>query len=346
MNSISLFSGAMGLDIGLEMAGFKTMKAVEFDKSCQKTIAKNRPTLELFGDICGLSPDELVVPDLQLICGGPPCQPFSTAGKRLSFDDARGTLVFEFVRLIQALKPRFFVMENVKGLTSATSDGGARGDVLTVILNHMQSALGYTLTHEVVNAVDYGVPQFRERLLIIGSRDHEPIFIPEKTHFQRHQDPAYRWRTLRSAIHSISVGAFDKFSPDRERWLAQVPPGGNWRNLNPSEQEAAMGGAFKSGGGKTGFFRRLSMDEPCPTLVTSPSQKSTLLCHPTETRPLSVTEYAAIQQFPKEWAFCGSLSDQYRQIGNAVPIGLGYAIGQMLASVISGTSVVKTKRSK
>lgn len=346
MNAISLFSGAMGLDIGLEVSGFRFLAAVESDPACQKTIQLNRPQTHLFGDIRALKSEDLACKELQLVCGGPPCQSFSTIGKRLSFEDARGTLVFEFVRVIKDLRPRFFVMENVKGLTSAASKNGKPGDVLETILKHMES-LNYSIIHEVVDAVNYGTPQFRERLLIIGSRDHEDIFIPEKTHFQRHQNPHYRWQTLRCAIEGIDPGDdCGRFQDSRMKLLEKVPAGGNWRSLSVTDQKIALGGAFESGGGKTGFCRRLSFDEPAPTLVTSPTQKSTLLCHPTETRPLNVAEYAAIQQFPDDWQFCGSISDQYRQIGNAVPVGLGMAIGQMLVSVIEGNSIVKTKRFK
>ena len=130
----------------------------------------------------------------------------------------------------------------------------------------------------------------------------------------------------------------------RDRLLELVPEGGNWRSLPLSLIKSAMGGAYESGGGKVGFYRRLSYDQPSPTLVTSPVQKASMLCHPRQTRPLSVREYARIQQFDDSWIFKGTLSSIYKQIGNAVPIGLGKAIGQALLATANGDSMVNTKR--
>jgi DNA (cytosine-5)-methyltransferase 1 len=194
--------------------------------------------------------------------------------------------------------------------------------------------------------VNYGVPQFRERFIIIGSRDKEDVFIPMPTHFQLHQSKGHRWLVLRDAIGDLedAPGPCGSFSPERLRYLRAVPEGGNWRSLPDRVKPEAMGGAYLSGGGKVGFFRRLSYSQPSPTLVTSPVQKASMLCHPTKDRPLSVSEYARIQQFPDEWVFEGSMASQYRQIGNAVPLGLGAALGSMLVSVAEKTANVETKR--
>lgn len=350
--TISLFSGGMGLDIGLERAGLSVVVGQDFDRACVKTMQANGRRV-LAGDIREISAETLLreagmaAGEPFLICGGPPCQPFSTAGKRLGINDPRGSLFMDFIRMIDAIRPRFFVMENVKGLISAplrTESPDGFGLVIDVVLNEFRR-LGYRTTYGILDAVNYGVPQFRERFVMIGSRDGEDIFLPLPTHFAKHQAPEYRWRTLRDAWRGLDdPGEHGEFSARRRAYLRMVPEGGNWRNLPQDVVEDAMGGAYRSGGGKVGFYRRLSFDQPAPTLTTSPAQKATMLCHPTEDRPLSVREYARIQQFPDDWTFVGTMSEKYRQIGNAVPVGLGAAIGQVLIATATGTADVETKR--
>ena len=359
---ISLFSGAMGLDIGLEKAGLNVVIGQDFDESCVKTMRANGHNV-LGGDIREIDPRKfleltgLSIGEPFLICGGPPCQPFSTAGKRLGINDPRGSLFMDFIRMIDYIRPRFFVMENVKGIMSAPlkhvplaerdeNDPDQRlGTVLDVILSEFDK-LGYKTVYGVLDAVNYGVPQFRERFVLIGSRDNEGIFLPIPTHFQMHQDKAYQWKTVRDAIADLE---FDKgecatLSEERLKFLKMVPEGGNWRDLPKDIIPIAMGGAYKSGGGKVGFYRRLSYDQPSPTVVTSPVQKATMMCHPTQDRPLSIKEYARIQQFPDGWVFIGTTAAKYRQIGNAVPVGLAEAIGKAVCAVADGNAVVETKR--
>jgi DNA (cytosine-5)-methyltransferase 1 len=350
---ISLFSGAMGLDLGLEAAGLSVKVGQDVEPDCVATMQANGLNV-LGGDIREISTtDILEAAKLKagqpfLVCGGPPCQPFSTAGKRLGINDPRGSLFMDFIRVIREARPRFFVMENVKGLMSAplVAESGERGGkVLDVVLEQFD-ALGYRTVYGILDAVNYGVPQFRERFILVGSRDGEDIFLPLPTNFQTHQDPGSRWRTLRQAIGDLEdvVSESAHFSEERLRFLRLVPEGGNWRSLPEELIEQAMGGAYGSSGGKVGFYRRLSFAEPSPTLVTSPVQKATMMGHPTRLRPLSVAEYARIQQFPDDWHFAGNTASKYRQIGNAVPIGLGRALGQMLLAVADGTASVQTKR--
>lgn len=363
---ISLFSGAMGLDIGLTQAGLNIKIGQDFDADCVATMTANGHNV-LSGDIRKIQPEDLL--DLSglskeepfLICGGPPCQPFSTAGKRLGINDPRGSLFMDFIRMIDYIRPRFFIMENVKGLMSAqlrkpdSIDGedvdythdGQLGSVLEVILTEFKK-LGYKTVYGLLDSVNYGVPQFRERFVLIGSRDNEDIFLPVPTHFQLHQNTRYQWVTLERAISDLEndPGECGTFSEDRLKFLKIVPQGGNWRDLPPELVEIAMGGAFHSGGGKVGFYRRLSYYQPAPTLVTSPVQKATMLCHPTQNRPLSVSEYARIQQFPDNWIFTGTTTAKYRQIGNAVPVGLARALGEAIISVADGNSIIKTKRTR
>lgn len=359
---VSLFSGAMGLDIGLEQAGLNIAIGQDFDPDCVATMRANGHRV-LGGDIREISEEKLLDQsglnrgEPFLICGGPPCQPFSTAGKRLGINDPRGSLFMDFIRMIDYIRPRFFIMENVKGLMSAPlkhaplaerdkNDPAQRlGTVLDVILSEFDK-LGYTTVYGVLDAVNYGVPQFRERFVLIGSRDNENIFLPFPTHFQMHQEPQYRWRTLRDTIADLEVdcGECAAFSKDRLEYLHMVPEGGNWRDLPEDVQKTAMGGAYRSGGGKVGFYRRLSYSQPSPTLVTSPVQKATMMCHPTQDRPLSVREYARIQQFPDNWKFEGTSAAKYRQIGNAVPVGLASALGKAVLSVANHSAEIQTKR--
>lgn len=359
---ISLFSGAMGLDIGLSKAGLNISIGQDFDAACVATMRSNGHRV-LGGDIRDIDPVDLLesVGMMQgepfLICGGPPCQPFSTAGKRLGINDPRGSLFMDFIRMIDYIRPRFFIMENVKGIMSAPlkhvplaerdkNDPAQRlGTVLDVILSEFHK-LGYKTVYGILDAVNYGVPQFRERFVLIGSRDNEDIFLPIPTHFQMHQDAGYRWQTLRDSILDLefNCGECAAFSKERLSFLRLVPEGGNWRDIPVGLRERAMGGAYSSGGGKVGFYRRLSYSQPSPTLVTSPVQKATMMCHPTQNRPLSIREYARIQQFPDDWVFMGTSAAKYRQIGNAVPVGLAIALGKAVLSVADQTAAVQTKR--
>lgn len=359
---ISLFSGAMGLDIGLQQVGLDVVIGQDFDPFCVETMKANGHNV-LGGDIREIKPEQLLekaglkVGEPFLICGGPPCQPFSTAGKRLGINDPRGSLFMDFIRMIDYIRPRFFIMENVKGIMSLPlkqvpvadhdeNDSGQKlGTVLDVILTEFNK-LGYKTVYGILDAVNYGVPQFRERFVLIGSRDQEDIFLPIPTHFQIHQDPTYRWKTVGEAIADLEneEGECCVLTPERKEYLRMVPEGGNWKDLPKDIIPKAMGGAYESGGGKVGFYRRLTYAQPSPTITTAPAQKATMLCHPTKDRPLSVHEYARLQQFPENWVFVGTTAAKYKQIGNAVPIGLAEAIGKAVLAVANRNSVVETKR--
>lgn len=359
---VSFFSGAMGLDIGLEKAGLNVVIGQDFEPSCVETMRANGHNV-LGGDIREISPEKILklaglhIGEPFMVCGGPPCQPFSTAGKRLGINDPRGSLFMDFIRMIDYIRPRFFVMENVKGIVSSPlkhvsakerekdNPDQQLGTVLDVILSEFDK-LGYKTVYGILDAVNYGVPQFRERFVLIGSRDNEDIFLPIPTHFQMHQNPEYRWKTVGEVIRDLesNPGDYTPLSGERKKYLHMVPEGGNWRDLPEDIIPVAMGGAYKSGGGKVGFYRRLSYDQPAPTITTSPAQKATMLCHPRQDRPLSIKEYARIQQFPDDWIFTGTTAAKYRQIGNAVPIGLAEAIGRAIISTADKTATIETKR--
>ena len=351
---ISLFSGAMGLDLGLEAAGLEVVVALECNGFPLSTIRRNRPELPLIDrpiedvqtdellEMAGLKPG-----DAFAVVGGPSCQVFSTAGQRRSLADPRSTMFKHFVRVIREAKPKFFVMENVRGLLSAAvrhrplkergpgfpplDDDEQLGSAFQVVAKSLRD-LNYYSVFDVLNAADYGVPQRRQRLVILGSRDGKRLRMPEPTHDEAASDGLPGWRTLGDALADLNEAnpEFYTFCPAKERYLKLVPEGGNWRDLPGRLKRKALGSAFDSWGGRSGFFRRLSRDEPSPALTTRPDSKATTLCHPTELRPLTVGEYARIQEFPDTWVFEGTVRKKYEQVGNAVPVGLGNAIGQAL----------------
>jgi DNA (cytosine-5)-methyltransferase 1 len=267
-----------------------------------------------------------------------------------TLNDPRGSLFIDFVRIIKEIEPRFFVMENVKGLLSAAIrhrplnrrgisfpplDGDEiPGSALKVVLAELKS-LGYTVIYQILQAANYGVPQSRERVVFIGFNFEQMINFPAPTHSQKGES-LLQWRTLQEALSDLvdSHPEFVSYSKKRLRYLKLLKEGQNWKYLPKELQEEAMGGAYKSGGGKVGFYRRLAWNKPSPTITTSPYQKATDMCHPSELRPLSVRECARIQTFPDDWVFHGSVASKYRQIGNAVPVKLAQVLGKHIYNVL------------
>ena len=353
---ISLFTGAMGLDLGLEAAGLDIALALECSPFPAATIARNRPSLPLIDKPIEEVPSNEILETARLkrgqafaVVGGPSCQVFSTAGQRKSLADPRSTMFRHFVRVIRETRPKFFVMENVRGLLSAAvrhrplkqrgpgypplEQDEQLGSAFMVVADALRD-LGYYCVFDVLNAADYGVPQTRHRLVIIGSRDGKKVRMPQPTHRRSGADGLQKWQTLGEALNDMDEDDPDYylFCHSMERYLNLIPEGGNWRDLPEELKSTALGRAFHSWGGRSGFFRRLSRDHPSPALTTRPDSKATTLCHPTELRPLSVGEYARIQQFPDDWVFEGSVRKKYEQVGNAVPVRLGAAIGKALVT--------------
>lgn len=351
---VSLFSGAFGLDIGLENANIHSDLAIEIDPLACETIKVNRPGMEVWcRDIREVSGKEILdhlgikKGELDILVGGPPCQSFSTAGNRGSTRDSRGSLIFDFFRLVEELKPKVFLMENVRGLLSAVksstrlvSESGNvnitsatyLGSVANELLNKF-TELKYRVDYYAVNSVNYGVPQLRERALFFGNRLGFKSEFPEPTHGPTEK---YPFSVLRDAIGGLkekSPVVLD-FSPRKKKYLSMIPPGENWRALPKKIAEESMGKAYFAKGGRSGWWRRLSFDRPSPTIVTMPNHASTSLCHPTETRALTLRECARIQGFPDNWTFLGTVSQQYKQVGNAVPCKLGEICGQVLLDVL------------
>tara|TARA_R110002020_G_scaffold84375_3_gene209034 strand:- start:4264 stop:5298 length:1035 start_codon:yes stop_codon:yes gene_type:complete len=336
--NLSLFSGAGGMDIGLHQAGFTTKQYVESDEKCRNTLNTNLHSPLLFTDVKIYKGQKGI---FDLVSGGPPCQSFSTAGKREALEDPRGNLIFDFIRVISETMPRFFVMENVRGLTSASLPNRPVGSVLQEEVYPQFHALGYELATGLVSSLDYGIAQDRKRFLIIGSRDHEFGSWPDHTPILKLLPPTHKpidYKVLCEVLTDLPNDETEclSYSEARAKIYNEIPAGKNWRYFRDSPKYApeyvqeVLGGAYNSSGGRVGFWRRLSWDKWSPTLTTSPVQKATGLCHPDETRPLSVREYARIQGFPDEWKFVGNTAAKYRQIGNAVPIVLGKVIGNRL----------------
>jgi DNA (cytosine-5)-methyltransferase 1 len=365
--SISLFSGAFGLDLGMEQSGFHTVSVVEIDPDCTKTIVLNRSyltesavprdirsveastLLEEGGRVLKLE-RALFPGEVDLVTGGPPCQPFSTAGKRQSIGDPRGSLFMDFLRIVKEIQPRFFVMENVRGLLSASirhrpidkrgdkhpplEPDEQPGSALTVVIKETE-LLGYKVVYKLLQTADYGVPQTRERAIFIGSLGGKHIEFPLPTHSNYGKSGMHKWLSLRETFILVDQEPeYIPYSAKRLKYLSLLKEGQNWRSLPENLKREAMGGAYNSGGGKVGFYRRLAWDKPSPTVTTSPHQKATDMCHPEELRPLSVRECAKIQTFPDDWLFYGSVTSKYRQIGNAVPVKFARAIGEHIKNLI------------
>ena len=354
----SLFSGAMGLDLGVEEAGGELVLANEIDRGAIATIRHNRPGVPVISD----SVTEVTatrfeleagvgVGELDLLCGGPPCQSFSVYGNRSGALDPRGQMVFEFVRLVGELAPKCFLMENVRGLHSmplvprAHADRvpgfepwmARNGSLMTALVLELRQ-FGDEVDVFLVNSVNYGAPQIRERMIVMGNRLGQKNHVLAPTHSNRPADQLPPFRTLRDALGENFDDRWPElmnFSPRKLKYLSMVPPGGNWRSLPIDIQKESMGKSWYLKGGRSATWRRLSWDFPSPTVVTMPNHASTSMCHPDEVRALTVGECAAIQEFPADWEFLGTTAEKYRQIGNAVPVRLGRIAGEAIATMLS-----------
>lgn len=329
---IELFAGAGGLAIGMEKAGLKSVLLNEIDKHACNTLRENHPEWNIVeGDVSQID-FTAYKNKIDMLSGGFPCQAFSYAGNKLGFNDARGTLFFEFARAVKESNPKVILGENVRGLFKHDD-----GKTLAAIKNIIDE-LGYQLVEpRVLKAVFYQVPQKRERLFLVGIRKDlarsVEFFWPS---------PYKRIMTLRDALkkgelYPTNVPQSDgqKYPERKTEILSKVPQGGYWRDLPDDLQREYMKKSYFLGGGKTGMARRLSWDEPSLTLTCAPAQKQTERCHPTETRPLTIREYARIQTFPDHWKFSGPLTSQYKQIGNAVPVNLAYAVGRSVVRLLN-----------
>lgn len=358
---LSLFSGAGGLDLGLEAAGWSVLAQVEMDEDCVETLRAQAVHAEEQRTIIAQRIEEvdpralrsslrLRKGQLALLAGGPPCQPFTTTGLRQAINDRRASSAFPaYLRFVDEFAPKAILMENVDGMLSAAlrhrplelrGKGSPalhweerKGSFLHWLLGEL-AALGYSVSWGVVEAADYGVPQLRQRAVLMGVRGEEPCFLPPRTHGGEGQP---RYQTLRDALSSVrEIGPIQPLSQRKQEVFRLIPPGGNWRDLPERLRRKTMGAAYHAEGGKGGWWRRLAWDQPAPTILGMPDHSSTGLIHPDEVRCLSVAECAAVQTFPSWVRFSGRPRSQYQQIGNAVPCRLGEVLGRALVAHLAG----------
>lgn len=327
---LELFAGAGGLAVGMEKSGLKCVALNEIDKHACETLRKNRPNWNVLeGDIKNFNFSEYHN-QVDVVTGGFPCQAFSYAGKRLGLEDARGTLFYEFARAVKEVNPPICIGENVKGLLNHDNGNTLKG--MISILDE----IGYNVVPvQVLKAINYKVPQKRERLILVGIRKDINVKYEYPKPYKKiyNLKDALKKGELFDTNVPKSLGA--KYPESKKVVLDLVPPKGYWRDLPVDIQKDFMGASFYLGGGKTGMARRIGWDEPCLTLTCSPAQKQTERCHPDETRPFTVREYARIQTFPDDWAFAGPMAQQYKQIGNAVPVNLGREVGYSIIKFLN-----------
>lgn len=319
---IELFAGAGGTALGMENAGLKHVLLNELNKDAAETLRLNfKDTNILEADVHDVSFESYKGVDV--VQAGFPCQAFSYAGNRLGFEEARGTLFFEFARCVKETRPKVAVGENVRGLLNHDN-----GKTLQIMLKVFDE-LGYRVMYRVLRAQYLDVPQKRERLIILAVRKDLdiPFAFPKERNYTI---------SLREALKDCPASEGQQYPEKKRSVMEMVPEGGYWKDLPIEVQKSYMGRSFYLSGGKTGMARRLSWNEPSLTLTCSPAQKQTERCHPSETRPLTVREYARIQTFPDSWTFAGSTASKYKQIGNAVPVNLGYHVGRCVVAMLSG----------
>lgn len=326
-NVLELFSGAGGMALGLHKAGFHPIALVDKDRDANRTVRHNFPKWNVVeADINELADEGIhtVVDEnthIDVLTGGFPCQPFSYAGRGAGLQDARGTVFYSLAKIIREVSPKAFLLENVRGLLSHD-----KGNTISVMKDILES-LGYSVEYKVLNSWDYSVPQKRQRVFIVGvDSNYEHDFSWPKEHIYK--------PLLKDVLFDVPKSEGSQYSENKREILELVPPGGCWVDLPEEIAKEYMGKSYYSGGGRRGMARRMSYDEASLTLTTSPAQKQTERCHPAETRPFSVREYARIQTFPDDYEFTGSVSAMYRQIGNAVPVNLAYEMGVSMRTLL------------
>lgn len=324
---ISIFSGIDALGLGFR-EHFDIILAVEKEKKACETLIANKdkfhPNLEVLNeDILSISNKKIAeYQGVTGIIGGPPCQPFSSARGEFDPNNDKIKCLFEFARWVNIIQPKFFMFENVKGLISKDKIA-----IFELFLEQVKS-YGYKVEYKVLNSHDYGNAQSRERIVIVGFQKDLKIDYRFPEHVSNNER-----KYVRDILDDKNFNS--QCEPIRERifeLLPYIPEGGNWRSLKTDELlEKALGVNFKKrGGGMTGVCRRLHRDKPCPTLVTSPVFNTTLLAHPLENRALSVTEYKRGQGIPDDYKIVGSIKQQYKFIGNAVPVEMSHAIAKSI----------------
>ncbi|MCM1101975.1 MAG: DNA cytosine methyltransferase [Clostridium sp.] len=306
MKVVSLFSGAGGLDLGFKMAGHDIVWANDLYEDAVRTYQKNIGDHIVLGDVQNILTDE--IPDCDIVIGGFPCQGFSVANTKRHITDARNELYKQLIRVIEDKQPKFFLAENVKGLTNL-----GKGEVFKTILSDFEQ-LGYRVRYKILNAADYGVPQTRLRVIIVGIRNDIgwEYKFPKKTHSQSGQDGLPIWISVSEALKELP-------DPDSEN---DVP------NHTYSKYKLNINGYIG--------HRFLDPDKPAPTVTARGDNRGGVVIHPHPNglRRMSCRELASVQSFPIDYEFSGNNSSVYRQIGNAVPPLLAYAVAKQFNQYI------------
>lgn len=355
---VSLFSGAGGFDLGLEWAGWNCEFVSDIDSAAIETLQANQG--KRTGGIAALAHARIAQADIReltgrrvlsitggrkgqidLLAGGPPCQTFSSAGHQRGFDDPRGRLFEDYVRIAGELDPRWLLFENVRGLLTARGADGVPGSAL----HHIRTALaraGWVTKAELLNAADYGAAQRRVRLVMIGYRAGDEPPFPAPTHADGESIFQKPWLTLGQCIaglRALEKSEIIRPSESLARELAHIRPGSGIKS--PGKSEATRPGGHW--GYKQGAFIA-DLNRPART-VTAGGQQDWVVDPCFGLRRLSPRECAAIQSFPACWKFAGARSDQYRLIGNAVPPKLARQLGHALADYARGSSKQSTNSS-
>jgi DNA (cytosine-5)-methyltransferase 1 len=319
---IEVCAGAGGLSNGLIKAGFQPLLLNDNNKDCCATLSKNHPNVKvILGSMDKIDWTKYINVNVDLLTGGVPCQSFSQAGLRKGLDDPRGDLMIKFIEIVNLIKPKVFMIENVKGLITHNN-----GETINEIVNLMTSSGLYKVWYKCLYANKFNVPQKRERVFIVG------VLKTFNNDFEFPKEEGSP--VLRDVLYNVPESEGAKYPDYKIKLFKMIPQGGCWINLPENLQKEYLGNSYYSGGGKRGILYRLSMDKPSLTLLCSPSQKQTERCHPLQERPLTIREYARIQTFDDDYEFVGSLSSKYKQIGNAVPPLLAYAVGKQIISFL------------
>ena len=322
---IEVCAGAGGLSKGFIDSGFTPLLLNDTNKYCIETLKMNHPETNIIkGSMVDLNLEKYKGGKVDVLMGGVPCQSFSQAGKRRGVDDDRGKLIIHFINMISVLNPKLFVIENVQGLVTHN-----KGKTLKMIIGEMNKIGKYDISYKVLNANDYSVPQNRKRLIIVGVNKtlNRKYSFPEPHDYKP---------VLKDVLVDCPESPGAIYKKEKYDIMKLVPEGGCWVDIPQEIAKQYMGNSYNSGGGRRGILKRLDMKKPSLTLLTTPSQKQTERCHPTETRPLQTLEYARIQTFPDDYKFAGSINQIYKQIGNAVPVNLSKAIAQQVIDVLNG----------
>lgn len=363
MNVIDLFAGCGGLSLGFIKAGYTIKKAVEFDSNIANTYKTNHPEVDVIvDDIRNIDQSEIFkFGDADVIIGGPPCQGFSMAGARIRngfIDDPRNYLFKHYFNVVKTVKPKVFVMENVKGIMTM-QNGKIFEEILKIFSDSdMLDGVSYTLHYKIVKAVEFGIPQKRERMIIVGTRDNNINFdeLWKKTKIELLKDYPHYFDevTVKDAISNLGSTTTDGIitnptpETDYQKYLATNEKTlKNHTKTNHSKTAIDRMSRIENGKNFTslqekinsvhsGSYGRLCWDEQAPTITTRfDTPAGGRFIHPSENRTLSPREAARIQSFPDDFIFYGNKTSICKQIGNAVPPKISYFLARLVSNIIN-----------